>query len=45
MYNQFNEKSKLIRAKLADTAAKSTATSHFPVPLAGGYVGDLRNFY
>jgi hypothetical protein len=40
-----NEKSKLIRAKLADTAVKRKVTSHLPVPLAGGYVGDLRNFY
>ena len=40
-----NNKSKLIRVNLADTALKTKPTSHFPVPLAGGYVGDLRNFY
>lgn len=40
-----NNRSKLIRAKLADTALDKEFTTTLPIALAGGYVGDLETFY
>jgi hypothetical protein len=40
-----NNRSKIIRAKLSDTALGAEFTTTLPIALEGGYVGQLSNFY
>jgi hypothetical protein len=40
-----NNQSKLIRAKLATTGKNATFTTTLPIPLKGGYAGQLQNLY
>jgi len=40
-----NNRSKLIRAKLALTGQDAEFTTCLPIPLKGGYSGELQNFY
>ena len=39
-----NNRSTIIRAKLATTGFDSEVTTTLPIPLAGGYAGELQNF-